>query len=128
MEEKKIVRLFTINDNQNSVITPHIYNNLTNDWQLLQQFQCDLYFDECACYAINGDHFYVFDDGRRENLCSGNRINLRTGDSTPIEHPKLYYMELAVIDNQIYAFGFYGCNETERIVLRLETRLIFKDQ
>lgn len=119
MADTRIVRLFRPNGHQSITITSHIYNMLTNDWQLLMQFDCASYFDEYACYIIHGDNFYVFDDGRREDSCRGNRINLRIGEITSIEHPKLYYMELAVVDNQVYAFGFYGYNETERIVLRL---------
>lgn len=119
MEGSKIVRVFRPNGYRSHTITSHFFNTLTNDWQLLKQFDCSLYFDENVCSIINGDNFYVFDDGRREESCSGSQINLRTGVLTPIVHPKLYYMELAVVDNQIYAFGFYGYKETERIVLNL---------
>lgn len=118
MENSFIVRMFRPNSYQNHTITSHIRNNRTNDWDLLTQFDCVEYFDEYASFIIHGDYFYVFDDGRHEHSCHGSQINLRTGQSTSIEHPKLCYMELAVVDDQVYAFGFFGSNETERIVLR----------
>lgn len=117
--DNKIIRLFRLHNIAQSInVTSHAYNALSNEWRFLKHFTCDLFIDDYKCYIVRGMNLYVFDDGRHEERSSGMRINLQTGTTTQIPHPKLYYMELMVVATDIYAFGFYGYNETQRIVLR----------